>query len=194
MDTWRAAHAGHVVDRLAGLLQERGYSLGPLPQGGDGVLATMRGHSLGRLFPYTDFIFLHDLDLSRVASGEALEALHERNRVWAESQMRVPRALRYRVPNTVTVGVTAIGASEDMRLVASRERRSVNTGEKNSVYLVDTAAGRAWSHGLEQDPIRFGGTWTPNVNPSNRTARLLAGVIGELGAVMSASGVAPDEG
>lgn len=194
MDTWRAAHAGHAVDRLAGLLAERGYGLGPLPHGGDGALATKRGHSFGRLLPYTDFIFLHDLDLSRIAGGEALEALHERNRVWAESQMRVPRALRYRVPNTVTIGVTAIGASEEMRLVASRERRSVNTGEKNSMFLVDAAAGRAWSHGLEHDPIRFGGTWTPNVNPSNRTARLLTEVIGELGVALSGAGVALDEG
>jgi hypothetical protein len=190
MATWRA---GHDVGRFAGLLAERGYSLAPLPDGGDGVLATKRGHSVGFLLPYTDFIFLHDLDLAQIADGEALEALHRRNRVWGESQMRVPRALRYRVPNTVTVGVTATGASEEMRLVASRERRSVNTGEKNSMYLVDTAAGRAWSHGLEQDPIRLGGTWTPDVNPNNRVARLLGAIIRELGAAMSAPGVAPDE-
>lgn len=144
-----------------------------------GWLAVKRGHSLGLFLPYTDFIFLHDLDSESIDSARELDALHERHREYGEGQMRVPRPLRYRVPNTVTVGFSAGEIPVEMREVALRDRHAVNSGEKNSVWLVELGSGRVYSQGFERDPLRYGGTWVTTVNPSNRVAVLLTQMLAE---------------
>lgn len=171
--------AREAIERLARLLAEEGYELQQRPDGG--VLAVKRGHSAGVFLPYTDFIFLHDLDDGFAPSAREFEELHQRNRAEGEGHMKVPRPLRYRVPNSVTVGITAQAASEEMKAVAVEQRKlRQNTGEKNSVYLVDLSAGKFYSQGLEVDPFsRYGGEWSSDVNPSNRVARMLAQVLAE---------------
>jgi hypothetical protein len=171
--------AREAIERAGRLLAEAGYTLSELHNGG--TLATRRGHSAGIFLPYTDFIFLHDLDDGFVPNAAEFEALHQRNRAEGEGHMKVPRPLRYRVPNTVTVGVTARPAHPDLVAVAVEPRKlRSNTGEKNSVFLVDLSAGKFYSQGLEVDRFsRYGGEWSPSVNPSNRVARMLAAVLAE---------------
>lgn len=172
--------AGHVARQIAEALHARGYALSDFGSE-SATLATIRGYSLGRLLPFTDFIFVVDLDAEKIATGEQLEALHQRHREYGEGQMRVPRPLRYRVPNSVTVGVRSAVAPEDMIGVARKSRHAVNSGEKNAVYLVDLASGAVHCQGLERDPLRYGGTWSSGVNPSNRTNWLLTEVFASLG-------------
>ncbi|MBN2847512.1 MAG: hypothetical protein JXP72_03560 [Coriobacteriia bacterium] len=171
--------ARDVIERLARLLEDEGYTLERRPDGS--LLATKRGHSAGVFLPYTDFIFLHDLDGAFVADAGEFEEQHQANRAEGEAHMSVPRPLRYRVPNSVTVGVTARPASEAIKSVATEKRDlRANTGEKNSVYLVDLSAGTFYSQGLEVDRFSLhGGEWSPDVNPSNRVARMLAQVLAE---------------
>lgn len=171
--------AREAIERLGRLLAEEGYTLQQRPDGS--MLATKRGHSAGIFLPYTDFIFLHDLDDGYAPSAREFEEQHQRNRAEGEGHMKVPRPMRYRVPNSVTVGVTARPASGEMVAVAVEPRKlRANTGEKNSVYLVDLSAGKFYSQGLEVDRFsRYGGEWSPSVNPSNRVARMLAEVLAE---------------
>lgn len=171
--------AREAIERLGRLLVNEGYALSVRADGS--TLATKRGHSAGVFLPYTDFIFLHDLDDGFPPNPGEFEALHQRNRAEGEGQMKVPRPLRYRVPNSVTVGVTAHPAHRDLIAVAAESRNlRANTGEKNSVYLVDLVSGKFYSQGLEVDRFsRYGGEWSPSVNPSNRVARMLAAVLAE---------------
>ena len=171
--------AREAIERLGRLLAGEGYALTVKPDGT--TLAMKRGHSAGIFLPYTDFIFLHDLDDGFAPNAREFEEQHQRNRAEGEGHMRVPRPLRYRVPNSVTVGVTARPASEELKAVAVEVRNlRANTGEKNSVYLVDLSAGKFYSQGLEVDRFsRYGGEWSPSVNPSNRVARMLAAVLAE---------------
>lgn len=172
--------ASDAVREIGGAFERRGYVLSRF-EAETGVLATKRGHGLGPFFPWTDFIFVVDLDASHITDTERLDVLHERHRAFGEGQMRVPRALRYRVPNTVTIGVSAGGFSAELIEYAQKSRHAVNSGEKNAVYLLDTAGGWLYSQGLEVDTFsRYGGTWSPNVNPANRFFRTLAEVIGEV--------------
>lgn len=164
---------------LADRLTDAGYALSPLNLG-YGWLAIKRGHSLGPFLPYTDFIFVHDLDSAGLESGVALDALHEEHRAYGEGQMRVPRPLRYRVPNTVTIGISVRALPADMREVATRSRHAVNSGEKNSVYLVDLTDRQVWAQGFERDPLRYGGDWVTTVNPSNRVAAELSQILADL--------------
>ncbi len=167
------------IDRLGHLLTGEGYAVEARPVGN--TLAVKRGHSAGIFLPYTDFIFLHDLDRPLPSSARRFEEQHQRNRAEGEGHMKMPRPLRYRVPNIVTVGVTSHSVGDEMKSVALEPRNlRANTGEKNSVYLVDLSAGRFYSQGLEVDRFSLhGGQWSPNVNPSNRVARMLARVLAE---------------
>jgi len=171
--------ARKAIQRVGQLLAAEGYALEQRPDGG--LLATKRGHSAGIFLPYTDFIFVHGLDDGFAPNAREFEEQHQRNRAEGEGHMKVPRPLRYRVPNSVTVGVTARPASAEMIAVATEQRNlRANTGEKNSVYLVDLSAGKFYSQGLEVDRFsRYGGEWSPSVNPSNRVARMLAQVLAE---------------
>lgn len=171
--------AREAITRLGELLAGEGYELQRRPDGS--VLATKRGHSAGIFLPYTDFVFLHSLDDGFSPNAREFEEQHQRNRAEGEGHMKVPRPLRYRVPNSVTVGVTAREADEELKAVAVQQRNlRANTGEKNSVYLVDLSAGKFYSQGLEVDRFsRAGGEWSPNVNPSNHVARMLAQVLAE---------------
>jgi hypothetical protein len=179
MRSFREVDAWEFVRRLADRLAAIGYSIEPLNTS-HGWLAVKRGRSVGPFLPFTDFIFVHDLDSASIGSGAALDALHEEHRAYAEGQMRVPRALRYRVPNTVTIGASVRQFPDDMRAVATRSRHAINSGEKNSVYLVEIATDRVFAQGFERDPLRYGGTWITMVNPSNRVAASLAGIFADL--------------
>jgi hypothetical protein len=167
---------------LADALTAYGYEASPLGEG-HGWFATKRGHSFGPFLPYTDFVFVHDLDSENIEDGPALDALHEAHRVFGEGQMRVPRAFRYRVPNTVTIGISAREFPEAMIHVATRSRHAVNSGEKNAVFLLELSTGRVYSQGFERDPLRYGGTWVTTVNPSNRMMALLATIFAEMPAL-----------
>lgn len=171
--------AGHWVREFGRLLAAQGYELSRF-ESEDGVLATKQGHGMGPFFPWSDFIFVMDLDAEGITDPAAFDEVHERHRVFAESHMRVPRALRYRVPNTVSFGISAAGCSQELIDYAHISRHAVNSGEKNSVYLLDLCTGRLHSQGLEQDPLRYGGTWSPNVNPANRSFRTLMEISAQL--------------
>ncbi len=172
--------AHEFIERLAQRLAENGYAVSLLTGDVPGKLATKRGHGAGIFLPYTDFIFLHDLDGVRMNRSDELEALHQRNRAEGESHMKVPRAMRYRVPNTVTFCVSTKPVSSEMIEIAQRSRHAVNSGEKNSLYLVDLSSRKFYSQGLEVDRFsRYGGEWSPDVNPSNRMARMLAWLMAE---------------
>ena len=175
----RTAH--DFIERLARRLAENGYAVSPLAGDVPGKLATKRGHSAGIFLPFTDFIFLHNLDEVWMSHGDELEALHQRNRAEGESHMKVPRAMRYRVPNTVTFCVSTKPVSEELIAVAQQNRHlRANTGEKNSIYLVDLSTGTYYMQGREFDTLsRYGGTWDSDFNPSNRMATLLTTILAE---------------
>lgn len=180
----------HVAQRLGDALARLGYTVTPL-ESGHGVFATARGHSAGIFLPWTDFIFIVDIDAERLTDTAALDVYHEGVRAFGEGHMRVPRALRYRVPNSVTFGVTAGPLSEEMIAYARASRHKVNSGEKNAVYLLDLSSGTLHSQGLEYDHLsRYSSaTWAPNVNPANRCMRTLVLACGE---VMGVTQVAAD--
>lgn len=169
---------GKVGQRVCELLAERGYALSPCTSESI-TLATKRGHSAGLFLPYTDFIFVVDLDAEHVTDGVSFEAMHERHRNYGEGQMKVPRALRYRVPNSITLGITKGPAVDSMIEIARKSRHKVNSGEKNSVYLLDLGSEMMYSQGWEHDPLKYAGTHVTQVNPSNRTFALITEVVAE---------------
>ena len=172
-----------ILERLRSLLSERGYSIGP-GECGAHYMATRKGRGLGPFFPFTDFLFVHDLDARREdGAPESLEARHEAARAYAEEHFPLPWALRYHIPVIATVGVTAVGATEDDAAFArsSKQRTILTGGEKNSTFLIDIAHQTMIAQPLEKNPnSRYGGYNTSSINPTNRVIRMMRELTDEL--------------
>lgn len=160
------------VERITGILDDRGYTISQSPIG-PSVLAIKHGHSFGPFLPYTDYFFIHDLSTMRAPT--TFEALHGQARLAAEAQFRLPRALRYHIPNTVSIGVsTGAISAETIEFVQMDKRDNQYIGgEKNSTYLFDVETQQLYSQGIEITPGRYGARVVTTVNPTNRTFELM---------------------
>lgn len=167
------------VAHITRILVERGYAVEPSTVG-SATLLTKRVRGLGPFFPVTDFIFIHDCSTGMAASR--FEELHEQARAYAESRFRLPRPLRYHIPNTVSIGVSDRGFSAAVMEFAQRPklRSHLQGGEKNSTYLFDVGEGRIYSQGAEKTPGNYGTEYTLDVNPTNRTLNLMREILAQL--------------
>jgi len=162
-----------------GFSVERSVSFAHFGFGSD-LCARKSGRSLLVFFPYEDFLFFYDFGRPDCSSADNLEAIHEKARGSVNSLYRMPRALRYKVPNIVTVAVSGNGFPVDVQRYAAERKNSIIGGEKNSVFLVDLVNKRVVSQGLETTysdmvAIRF-----DRVNPSNRAYHLVCDMAKEL--------------
>jgi len=167
------------IDRIGRSLTERGYVLGASTVRAS-VYATKRTRNMGPFFPCTDFVFIHRL--ASEGTHAPLERLHSQARVFAEEQFRLPRVLRYHIPNTVSIGVSDSGfTAEDLAFARSNKLESpLIGGQKHSTYLFDVAAREMHSQGLEVTPGRYGARVVSRVNPTNRTFDLMNEILREL--------------
>jgi hypothetical protein len=167
------------VERITRILAEKGYALGVSPIAG-ALLATKRVNSLGPFLPTTDFVFIHDF--SAEGFSASLEELHEEAIAWADARFRLPRPLRYHIPNAVSVGVSDTGFSDETIGFATRNklRSPLVGGAKDSTYLFDVAEKRLYSAGPEATPGRYGSQNVTSVNPSNRMLNLMNDLLREL--------------
>lgn len=156
------------IERILTLLADDGYAIGQSPIG-SAMLATKRVNSLGPFLPCTDHIFVHDLSDATVAAR--FESLHAEAREWVDARFRLPRPMRYHIPNTVSVGVSDRGfPAETIAFAEQNKLRSpLLGGEKDSTYLFDVAERRLYSAGPEATPGRYGSSNVTTVNPTNRT-------------------------
>jgi len=163
------------IDGFVGILAEKGYAVGRSPVG-SAFLATKRVHSLGPFLPCTDYIFIRDCSSGIAATDH--ERFHDQARAFTDGEFRLPRALRYHIPNTVSVGISERGFSEEAIGFAQKStlRTPLVGGEKDSVYLFDIASRQLHSHGLEATPARYGARVVTTVNPTNRTYKLMSGI------------------
>ena len=152
----------------------RGYRSEP-PRPGVQLLCTKRGHSLGVFLPYVDYVSFHDAQSEALSDESAVLRAHEADRQQAGRSFRLPRLLRYTVPNVVTVVVTGPGGPGELAACARRPRprRDWRGGETHSLCVLDVERGRLYSQGLEATGTRYGGVTTTSVNPTNRVTRLL---------------------
>ncbi len=167
------------VDGIMESLQRRGYAIAGSPVG-DGHLATRKVRNMGPLMPSTSFVFVHAFPATTTRAD--FETLHEAQREYAESRFRLPRIMRYHIPNTVTVGVISTPPAEDVvdYVRASKLDLPLIGGQKHSVYLFDESSRTMFSAGPEQTPTGIGPAAVPN-NPTNRVYTLMREILAELG-------------
>ena len=172
--------AKDAMKRLATQLARRGYRIVVPPPMKAGVFATRQGHRLGPFLPYTDYVAVHELPDH--ADGPAFERLHTATMAYAESQTNVPRALRYRVPNAVTIGVTDSAPSPTLSAAVSRSRLRTRAqiGAQDSTYLLDLVAEALHGTAMKRTPIRDGAATATGVNTTNRVRQMMQELAREL--------------
>jgi len=155
------------VRAIGRFLAERGYTE-ETPRLGAELFTVRRGRGLGPFLPYTDYVFVHDLDSA--ADPASFERRHAEAFAYADTQFPLPRIMRYRIPNAVSIGVSATGlAPETVAFARKSKLRShlAGGGAKDSAYLIDLASATLISAGLESTPTKYGSIES-SVNPTNR--------------------------
>lgn len=173
-----ADSAAQWIDRLVTMLAEEGYTIEASPVGSS-ILATKKVRGMGPLFPVTDFVFLHRC--TGETTAEEFDRWHQQGRAEAEGRFRLPRAMRYHIPHTVTVGVSDSGFDDALIAYATSPHvYSGIGGERHSVYLLDVAGRQMLSRGPEATPGRYGSRNTLAVNPINRGFGMMSGLFERL--------------
>jgi hypothetical protein len=129
------------ITRIARFFEQAGYTVEPPPLRAR-LFLTRRGRGLGPFFPFVDYVFVHDLDDEEALGRPEFERVHQAARAWAGTQFRLPRALRYRIPVVVTIGVTEQAFPAETIACAEESKLGdpVAGGEKHSTYLFDAKA------------------------------------------------------
>jgi hypothetical protein len=166
--------------RIATALARRGYRIVVPPPMKAQLFATRQGHRLGPLLPFTDFVAIHELPDE--ADGPTFERLHVATMAYAESQTNVPRMLRYRVPNAVTIGVTDSEPSPTLCAAVGRARlRSrMQIGAQESTYLLDLVAETLHGTAMRRTAIRGDAAKGASADPANRVRHMMEQLAGEL--------------
>lgn len=168
------------IKRVAVFLSGQGYTIVTPPPVPSRLFAIKQGHSLGPFLPFTDYVAVQGLPDN--ADPATFERMHAATRAYSESQTPLPRALRYRVPNAVTIGVVDSPLTPTLIATVGRARRRshLDGGSKDSTFLLDLVQESLHGTGIETTPGRYGATTTTSVNPTNRVRRMMEQLAGEL--------------
>lgn len=141
------------------------------------LYAQNRGRSFGPFFPYEDHLFFHDLSGMSGLSRANVDDLHERARAYVNGFFKVPRSLRYKVPNIVTLAVTRDQAPDDLRELIMYPGRDMVGGETHSILMIKLPELELLSRGLETTRTSRGSMTFTHVNPGNRALILIRNLL-----------------
>ncbi len=99
------------------------------------IFAFRRGRNF--VFPQRDYFFFHDIDGRNIDAGLA-RTLHEEARKYVNSGYKMPKALRFTVPNIASVFYSNGKISGEMIELASKSTRSAIGGEIQQIFFVDS--------------------------------------------------------
>ncbi len=137
------------------------------------LYAFARGRSLGFLFPYEDHFFFQILNAAGSNSPENISKLHDGARKYVNARFRLPRAMRYKVPNIVTVAISETSFPPESIRLALKKTPDIVGGERHSIFLLDLLQKKIISQGTEAQyvegfPVQFN-----KVSPINRAYHLI---------------------
>lgn len=131
------------------------------------------------VFPAEDHFFIHDL--TTLNTGTTFKDLHDRAREQINAQQKTPKALRWKVPCIVSIGLSDRGFDPGtLSSVMTYPRRTWVGGEINCLYLIDLHAGSLTSQGqstvyVGMLPYRFA-----KIDPINRSLLLVRNLTASL--------------
>jgi len=99
---------------------------------------------------------------------EGLARVHEAERQFVNARYKLPKMLRYKVPNIVTVFIASSGFSPEVSEYGSENTIDPIGGERHQVILVDLGRNNIVSQGTETHYVYGAPLFFKAVSPINR--------------------------
>ena len=125
------------------------------------------------LFPQRDYFFIYDIGGEEITKN-AMSEKHEAARNFVNAMYKMPKALRFSVPNICSVFIGSKGFSEDVINLAEYNTRTVIGGEIHTIYLIDLMNKVFYGQGINRVPFVVDGIRTglklefKKIDPQNR--------------------------
>ncbi len=125
------------------------------------------------VFPQRDYFFIYDTG-NETISKKSVEEKHEAARNFINSMYKMPKALRFSVPNICSIFIGFNGFSEEVINLAEYNTRSVIGGEIHTIYLIDIKNKVFFGQGINRVPFVVDGVTTglklefKKIDPQNR--------------------------
>lgn len=112
------------------------------------VHADLFAHRKGKnfVFPQRDYFFLHDIDRRKIDLSMVMK-LHQEARDYVNSLYKMPKAMRFTVPNIASVFYSSDFIPGDIIELAFKNTRSAIGGEIQQIFAIDFKSGRFYSQG-----------------------------------------------
>lgn len=173
------------IESAGAFLVQKGFQVEKNKTLGDDKIVDLyafrEGHSLWKFFPYEDHFFLYDFNDTYNNNTTVLARLHELARLLVDASFSLPKWMRYKVPNIVTIAFSSQGFSEEMKSMVSTPAPYGVGGEKHSMILIDTFNKIMYSQGIQHTRassisggISVSVSLAPKeIDPSNRAYHLI---------------------
>lgn len=146
------------------------------------VYADFYAHRKGKnfIFPQRDYFFFHDIDRRRVDLNLVIR-LHQEAREFVNSLYKLPKALRFTVPNIASVFYSYEFIPGEIIEHAQKNTRSAIGGEIQQVFAVDFKSGRFYSQGTNTVRVMAEGASVRmkfnKIDPQNRAFYIVEKII-----------------
>ncbi len=126
------------------------------------------------IVPYEDNYYCFDFDKEgHLSDVEHLRMMHEANKKYSERNFKLPRAMRFKVPVTVSLFVSANGFDDKLIREVKKSTATIIGGEANAMFLIDLR--RKTFYGQDSREYRLNANGIPlnlkmkNTDPINRS-------------------------
>jgi len=119
-----------------------------------------------------DYIFVHTGD-ARSLNESACHQLHSEARNYVNNLYKMPRALRFVVPNIVSVFFSVNGFDDDALQVTLKQKRPWQGGEVHDVFFIDLSSNTLSGPDIHSVRVKGGNYSFKKVDPTNRSRALM---------------------
>ncbi|HPS84305.1 MAG TPA: hypothetical protein PLA88_08320 [Bacteroidales bacterium] len=126
-----------------------------------------RFNMLGR-----DYYFFHEGNFVSF-TPEKCAAMHEAAREHVNAQYKMPKAMRFVVPNIVSIFLSPDGFSEQSVELALQQKRPWQGGEVHDMFFVDTTRKECYGPGYHKVRVEGIDFTLKKTDPTNRSIELI---------------------
>lgn len=135
------------------------------------------------VFPQRDYFFFHDAD-KRNLNAELAERIHNAAREFVNSSYKMPKAMRFTVPNITSVFISEKGLEQSLIELASKWTRTIVGGEIHQVIAIDLKSRTYYSQGAHTVRAMVEGVSVKmkfaKIDPQNRSQNLIKSLMESL--------------
>ncbi|HBG70356.1 MAG: hypothetical protein A2W93_15790 [Bacteroidetes bacterium GWF2_43_63] len=132
-----------------------------------GLYGYRRFNMMGR-----DYYFIHEGNYVNFSAEKCL-AMHEAARKHVNDQYKMPKAMRFVVPNIVSIFLSQDGFSEETVELALRQQRPWQGGEVHDMFFIDTTRKECYGPGYHKVRVEGVDFTLKKTDPTNRSIELI---------------------